>query len=113
MTHENISGAKADRAISHHCRVLGHCEPTPFGLNPCPTKPTGSSNAHWPALNIRDVGQEGLTGHSGMLIHGASIAREYGLPCVTGVPEATTRIRTGDRLTVDSHLGLVVCNPQR
>jgi pyruvate,water dikinase len=49
----------------------------------------------------------------GMLIHGAIIAREYGLPCVTGVPEATKRIRTGDQLTVDGHLGLVVCNPRR
>ena len=26
----------------------------------------------------------------GMLIHGAIIAREYGLPCITGVPDATT-----------------------
>ena len=32
----------------------------------------------------------------GMLIHGAIIAREYGLPCVTGVPDATKRIHTGD-----------------
>ena len=44
----------------------------------------------------------------GMLIHGAIIAREYGLPCVTGVPNATGLIRTGDRLTVDGHLGIVV-----
>ena len=43
----------------------------------------------------------------GMLIHGAIIAREYGLPCVTGVPDATTRIATGDRLTVDGYLGIV------
>ncbi|WP_298038777.1 PEP/pyruvate-binding domain-containing protein [uncultured Desulfuromonas sp.] len=43
----------------------------------------------------------------GMLIHGAIIAREYGLPCVTGVPEATLRIRTGDRVTVDGYLGIV------
>jgi pyruvate,water dikinase len=45
----------------------------------------------------------------GMLIHGAIIAREYGLPCVTGVPDATRRIRTGDRLDVDGQIGLVVC----
>ena len=43
----------------------------------------------------------------GMLIHGAIIAREYGLPCVTGVPDATMRIATGDRLTVDGYLGIV------
>lgn len=44
----------------------------------------------------------------GMLIHGAIIAREYGIPCVTGVPDATTRIRTGDTLTVDGYFGLVI-----
>ena len=30
----------------------------------------------------------------GMLVHGAIIAREYGLPCVTGVPDATLEIHT-------------------
>ena len=43
----------------------------------------------------------------GMLIHGAIIAREYGLPCVTGIAGATTKIATGDRLTVDGFLGIV------
>ena len=44
----------------------------------------------------------------GMLVHGAIIAREYGLPCVTGVPDATLEIHTGDLLTVDGFLGIVV-----
>ncbi|GBC63433.1 hypothetical protein DENIS_4427 [Desulfonema ishimotonii] len=44
----------------------------------------------------------------GMLIHGAIIAREYGLPCVTGVPNVTRFIRTGDQVTVDGYLGIVV-----
>jgi rifampicin phosphotransferase len=44
----------------------------------------------------------------GMLIHGAIIAREYGLPCVTGVPDATTLIKTGERITVDGYLGIVI-----
>lgn len=44
----------------------------------------------------------------GMLIHGAIIAREYGLPCVTGIPGAVDLIRTGDILTVDGYLGIVV-----
>ena len=43
----------------------------------------------------------------GMLIHGAIIAREYGLPCVTGVPDVNTLIATGDRVTVDGYLGIV------
>jgi pyruvate,water dikinase len=44
----------------------------------------------------------------GMLIHGAIIAREYGLPCVTGIPEAASAIQTGDRVTVDGFLGIVI-----
>jgi pyruvate,water dikinase len=44
----------------------------------------------------------------GMLIHGAIIAREYGIPCVTGVPEATRIIRTGETVTVDGFLGIVI-----
>lgn len=43
----------------------------------------------------------------GMLIHGAIIAREYGIPCVTGIPEAVNQIKTGDFITVDGHLGIV------
>lgn len=43
----------------------------------------------------------------GMLIHGAIIAREYGLPCVTGVAGATSIIRTGDEISVDGFLGIV------
>ena len=44
----------------------------------------------------------------GMLIHGAIIAREYGLPCVTGVPNAAQLIQTGDMVTVDGHIGLII-----
>jgi pyruvate,water dikinase len=43
----------------------------------------------------------------GMLIHGAIIAREYSIPCVTGIPEATRIIQTGNVLSVDGYLGIV------
>ena len=46
----------------------------------------------------------------GMLIHGAIIAREYGIACVTGIPEATQFIKTGDTVTVDGYLGIVIIN---
>ena len=44
----------------------------------------------------------------GMLIHGAIIAREYGLPCVTGVPEIMRFVASGDAVTVDGYLGIVI-----
>jgi len=39
------------------------------------------------------------------------IAREYGIPCVTGIPDAAERIRSGIRLTVDGYLGIVRVEP--
>ena len=44
----------------------------------------------------------------GMLIHGAIVAREYGIPCVTGVPDAAALIKKGDMVTVDGYLGIVI-----
>ena len=49
----------------------------------------------------------------GMLIHGAIIAREYGIPCVTGVPDATRAVCDGDLLTVDGFLGIVTVGRRR
>jgi pyruvate,water dikinase len=43
----------------------------------------------------------------GMLIHGAIIARELGIPCVNGVRTAADVLRNGDIVTVDGHLGIV------
>jgi pyruvate,water dikinase len=44
----------------------------------------------------------------GMMTHGAVVAREYGLPAVAGVHEATQRLRTGQRIRVDGSSGQVV-----
>ncbi|RSM68227.1 phosphoenolpyruvate synthase [Actinoplanes sp. ATCC 53533] len=40
--------------------------------------------------------------------HGAVVAREYGIPAVVGVPDATTRIATGDLITLDGTAGTVL-----
>ncbi|WP_427019019.1 PEP/pyruvate-binding domain-containing protein [Pseudarthrobacter sp. P1] len=40
--------------------------------------------------------------------HGAVVAREYGIPAVVGVPDATLRIATGDHLTLDGAAGTVI-----
>lgn len=43
----------------------------------------------------------------GMLVHGAIIAREYGLPCVTGVNNATEIFEDGEVLIVNGEDGTV------
>jgi phosphoenolpyruvate synthase/pyruvate phosphate dikinase len=40
--------------------------------------------------------------------HGAVVAREYGIPAVVGVPDATLRLSTGQNITVDGGAGTVV-----
>jgi phosphohistidine swiveling domain-containing protein len=39
--------------------------------------------------------------------HGAVVAREYGIPAVVGVPDATLHITTGQRIAVDGSSGTV------
>ena len=43
----------------------------------------------------------------GMMTHGAVVAREYGIPAVVCVHQATQRLRTGQRVRVDGSTGLV------
>lgn len=43
----------------------------------------------------------------GMLQHGALVAREYGLPCVTGVANATTLWEDGTMVEVDGASGII------
>ncbi len=47
----------------------------------------------------------------GMLIHGAIIARELGVPCVNGVSGVTDALCDGDLVTVDGYLGIVTIGP--
>ena len=47
----------------------------------------------------------------GMLIQGAIIARELGIPCVNGIVDAMNLLDDGDLVTVDGHLGIVTVGP--
>ncbi len=44
----------------------------------------------------------------GMITHGSVVAREYGIPAVVGVRQATTRLRTGQHIRVDGNRGRVM-----
>jgi phosphohistidine swiveling domain-containing protein len=49
-----------------------------------------------------------VTEIGGMITHGSVVAREYGIPAVVGVHNATTRIKTGTRIRVDGNRGRVM-----
>ena len=44
--------------------------------------------------------------------HGAVVAREYGIPAVVGVPDATGRIATGQRIIVDGSAGEITLDQE-
>jgi len=54
-------------------------------------------------LSVRGL----VTEVGGLLIHGAAIAREYGLPAVVGVENATRLIEDGQRIRVNGTRGYV------
>jgi phosphohistidine swiveling domain-containing protein len=64
-----------------------------------------SSDPGWTPLFLNAAGIVVEVG--GRLSHGALVAREYGLPGVVSVPEATQRIETGQRVRVDGTRGTV------
>jgi pyruvate,water dikinase len=43
----------------------------------------------------------------GNLTHGAVVAREYGIPAVAGVREATRLLRTGQKVRIDGNRGII------
>lgn len=43
----------------------------------------------------------------GMMTHGSVVAREYGIPAVVGVSQATTRLKDGQQVRVDGSSGIV------
>ncbi len=43
----------------------------------------------------------------GMLSHGSIIAREYGLPAVSNIPDARRQLKPGDRVLLDGSTGII------
>ena len=48
-----------------------------------------------------------ITEVGGMMTHGSVVAREYGIPAVVGVHQATTRLKNGQRIRVDGTAGKI------
>lgn len=58
------------------------------------TKPEAVEQVHRSFLEV-----------GGMMTHGSVVTREYGIPAVVGVHEATRRLRTGMRVRIDGSSG--------
>ncbi len=48
-----------------------------------------------------------VTDEGGTLCHASIIAREHGIPCITGTKFATKIFKTGDQLEIDGDIGIV------
>ena len=59
----------------------------------------------WTPLFLSAAGL--VTEVGGLMTHGAVVAREYGIPAVVGVHDATVRLRTGERVRVDGTRGSI------
>ncbi len=66
---------------------------------------TAYTDPSWSALFVAITGL--VTEVGGLMTHGAVIAREYGLPAVVGVENATRLIRDGQRIRVHGTDGYV------
>jgi pyruvate,water dikinase len=64
-----------------------------------------TTNPSWTPLFL--MASAVVTEVGGMLCHGAVVAREYGIPAVLGVKNATSTLKNGQRVTVDGVKGVV------
>ena len=67
-----------------------------------------STDPAWTPLFLHAAGL--VMERGGLLSHGAVVAREYGVPAVANIPNATQRITDGQMLQIDGNQGIVsVC----
>ncbi|MGE0493406.1 MAG: phosphoenolpyruvate synthase [Vulcanimicrobiota bacterium] len=107
--HQNLlSGALVGLAVSAgvvegRARVLARLDEAELG--PEDILVTAFTDPSWTPLFVSLKGL--VTEVGGLMTHGAVIAREYGLPAVVGVVDATRQIQDGQRIRVHGTLGYV------
>ncbi|HEV7686239.1 MAG TPA: PEP-utilizing enzyme, partial [Acidimicrobiia bacterium] len=89
--------------ITGRARIV--LDPATADLEPGEILVCRSTDPGWVALFHLAGGVVVDTG--GQMSHGAIVARELGLPCVTGTGDGTRRLRTGDLIRVDGAAGRV------
>jgi phosphohistidine swiveling domain-containing protein len=89
-------------------RVRVVLDPVDAALEPGEILVAPSTDPGWTPLFLTAGGLVMEMG--GANSHGAVVAREYGIPAVVGVPDATTRLHTGQTVTVDGASGSVTAD---
>jgi pyruvate,water dikinase len=92
--------------VTERARVI--LDPAGASLEPGEILVAPSTDPGWTPLFLAAGGLVMEMG--GPMSHGAIVAREYGIPAVVGVPDATEHIKTGRRITVDGSAGEVIPN---
>jgi pyruvate,water dikinase len=99
-----LSGSPASAGlVTARARVI--MDPVGAHLEPGEILVAPSTDPGWTPLFLTAGGLVMEMG--GPNSHGAVVAREYGIPAVVGVPDATARIASGQQLTVDGAAGTV------
>ncbi|MFI7606281.1 PEP/pyruvate-binding domain-containing protein [Micromonospora sp. NPDC049366] len=80
-------------------------DPATAHLEPGEILVASTTDPGWTPLFLTAAGLVTETG--AVMAHGPTVAREYGIPAVICVPDATRAIRTGDIVTVDAAAGTV------
>ncbi|MEM7055381.1 MAG: PEP-utilizing enzyme [Bacteroidota bacterium] len=79
--------------------------PSQEALNPGEILVAPFTDPGWTPLFVNAAGL--ITEVGGLMTHGSVVAREYGIPAVVGVMDATKQIQTGDRVRVHGDAGYV------
>lgn len=99
-----ISGSPVSPGtVEGKVRVL--LTPTSDKLNPGEILVCPATDPSWTPLFLAAGGLVMEVG--GLMTHGSVVAREYGIPAVVGVRDATTRLETGQRIRVDGETGVI------
>ncbi len=100
LTGSAVSPGKVSAAASLILTAADFAKMRPDTVLVCPT-----TTPAWTPLFPKAAGL--VTDIGGILAHGSIVAREYGIPAVLGLKDATKRIADGQRITVDGDMGTV------
>jgi pyruvate,water dikinase len=90
--------ASGEAKVIHNIRELTRIKPGDILI-------TNSTDPGWTPVFLLIRGLVLETG--GVLAHGTILSREYGLPAVTSVKNATNLIKDGDIITIDGDKGFI------